>query len=451
MPTETMLSNRSFLPAWMIFLCLFIVRVSADISVCATKNTGTFSQSSQYQSNGLCINSCSGYAFAIVSYKDCYCSNYYPPSDTTEDLSTCEVDCPGYPSDKCAGNGAYGYILIGTASGTQSESSSTSSSSSSKSSSSSSAATKTTSSSSQKTSVVMVTSTSTATPTASNGETVTSLVVITKAESNTETTVVLLTTTMDDAGSSVQVVTSFITSVYTNGSQTVTEMSTEALATSSSATSFSTSLSTSLLSSSSSSSFSSSSSSSLASSTSSQQTSSAAAAAGSSSDSQKKSSSSFWDSPGKVGGTFASVGIIVLIIIGLILFFYIRHRYSQTHLVSAATPGGIIAPSVNNSSLMNTPMMEKSPRSRFLGGSSIVLRSESATAATLIPIPFGGDVDQRLDPGQMFYNNLGIDEASKKSISDENDYSRKFLRVANPDESDLGLRSLNSKESFVKE
>lgn len=62
----------------------------------------------------------------------------------------------------------------------------------------------------------------------------------------------------------------------------------------------------------------------------------------------------------------------------------------------------------------------------------------------VIPVPIVADVDHRLDPGQMFYNNLGVEEESKKSISDEHDYLRKFLRVANPD---LGLRSSISKNT----
>lgn len=120
------------------------------------------------------------------------------------------------------------------------------------------------------------------------------------------------------------------------------------------------------------------------------------------------------------------------------MFGYIRRRYNQNNqLVSAANQSGGYAvagniDSTNGSTLMNSPVAEKNSH-RFINDGD-----------TIIPIPFGGDVDQRLDPGQMFYNNLGVDAESKKSISDEYDYSRKFLRVANPD---VGLRSFVSKNS----
>lgn len=66
-----------------------------------------------YQSNGACHDQCVGsYAFAIVQYQDCWCSDYIP--EEQQSVSDCNQDCPGYPADKCgnASEGLYGYIAL---------------------------------------------------------------------------------------------------------------------------------------------------------------------------------------------------------------------------------------------------------------------------------------------------------------------------------------------------
>ena len=75
-----------------------------------------------YQSNGKCADHCNSagtYAFAVVQYTDCWCSDYIP--STTTDISSCQKDCPGYPDEKCGNRdeGLYIYIkLAGQPSGT---------------------------------------------------------------------------------------------------------------------------------------------------------------------------------------------------------------------------------------------------------------------------------------------------------------------------------------------
>lgn len=65
---------------------------------------------SVYQSNGLCTNLCiQQYAFAILQDQNCWCSNYIPATTTTG----CSLSCPGYPFEKCGGEGLYGYIALG--------------------------------------------------------------------------------------------------------------------------------------------------------------------------------------------------------------------------------------------------------------------------------------------------------------------------------------------------
>jgi hypothetical protein len=66
-----------------------------------------------YQSNGACQKTCvDNYAFAIVQYQQCWCSNYAPADQV--DVSECNESCPGYPDDKCGDkdNGLYGYIKL---------------------------------------------------------------------------------------------------------------------------------------------------------------------------------------------------------------------------------------------------------------------------------------------------------------------------------------------------
>ena len=78
-----------------------------------------------FQSNGACQTTCEGYAFAVVQYQSCWCSDYVP-ADTTS-TSSCSVACPGYPYEDCGDEaaGLFGYVALGPApSGTQGSASS---------------------------------------------------------------------------------------------------------------------------------------------------------------------------------------------------------------------------------------------------------------------------------------------------------------------------------------
>ncbi|EME45310.1 hypothetical protein DOTSEDRAFT_43682 [Dothistroma septosporum NZE10] len=119
---------------------LLAMGVSADQQYCSSQNTGSSNSQGTniYMSNGLCSDDCrSQYAFAIVSYQSCYCSDYVPSDQ--ESTSSCNQDCPGYPAEQCgnANSGLYGYIALdkapsgtagaATASSTQQPTSSTTS------------------------------------------------------------------------------------------------------------------------------------------------------------------------------------------------------------------------------------------------------------------------------------------------------------------------------------
>lgn len=69
--------------------------------------------SSIYQSNGKCFDACvQNYAFAIVQYQKCWCSNYIPARTTS--TGSCNQDCPGYPDEQCGSSsaGLFGYIAL---------------------------------------------------------------------------------------------------------------------------------------------------------------------------------------------------------------------------------------------------------------------------------------------------------------------------------------------------
>ncbi|OAK96995.1 hypothetical protein IQ06DRAFT_308086 [Phaeosphaeriaceae sp. SRC1lsM3a] len=90
---------------------------------CSNQNTGnTDVYTNQYMSNGNCTNHCrdlsSAYAFAVIQYKDCYCSNLIPYAQ--DNISRCQKDCPGYGEENCGSidDGLYIYIQNGRPSGT---------------------------------------------------------------------------------------------------------------------------------------------------------------------------------------------------------------------------------------------------------------------------------------------------------------------------------------------
>ena len=69
-----------------------------------------------YQSNGACFDQCKeNYAFAVVQWQSCWCSNYIPADQ--QSLSSCNEECPGYPDDLCGNRNQhlYGYIPLSKA------------------------------------------------------------------------------------------------------------------------------------------------------------------------------------------------------------------------------------------------------------------------------------------------------------------------------------------------
>ncbi|KAI0436336.1 hypothetical protein F4803DRAFT_572587 [Xylaria telfairii] len=96
---------------------------SLDIEYCSSLNTGsTPTNSSIWQSNGLCHDFCvdQSFAFAVLQQFDCWCSNYIPVMSSQVGTGECNNICPGWKEDTCGGgDDLYGYIALGlTPSGT---------------------------------------------------------------------------------------------------------------------------------------------------------------------------------------------------------------------------------------------------------------------------------------------------------------------------------------------
>ncbi|KAH9868041.1 hypothetical protein IAQ61_007348 [Plenodomus lingam] len=109
--------------AWMALLSSSLT-VAFDAPYCSNQNTASGDAFNwPYQSNGKCTDHCNSlgtYAFAVIQFTDCWCTNYIPARQ--EDTSNCQVGCPGFPVEHCGDKdkGLYIYIkLAGSPSGTQ--------------------------------------------------------------------------------------------------------------------------------------------------------------------------------------------------------------------------------------------------------------------------------------------------------------------------------------------
>ena len=178
---------------------------------------------------------------------------------------------------------------------------------------------------------------------------------------------------------------------------------------------------------------------------------------------KSKENNSFFDSTGKVAGTFTAVGVVVLgFLLGIVYCCFKKshddyadeeNQYSSDEYSinnEKAMMPAVIPDSKNSSTVSSNLKRDNSNKSIFsyftaANNNSGVTRSSSRKKLTkhsrndLVqshdPI-LGGQImfpitefDSRLDPDAMLMNN----NESKKSFGDENDYSRKILTVANPE------------------
>lgn len=67
--------------------------------------------SSNFMSNGLCMSQCQGYKYAVVQQKQCWCVNDDPEDIVS--LSECDEICPGYKYENCgSGTTYYGWLKV---------------------------------------------------------------------------------------------------------------------------------------------------------------------------------------------------------------------------------------------------------------------------------------------------------------------------------------------------
>lgn len=390
-------------------ILIFLSTVDAATFVCSSQNTSTRARVyAMFQSQGLCSGTCAGYAFAILQGFDCYCSNFSP--SVTVSASQCNTRCPGFGTDNCGGinNGAFAYYQLAQASGTLSLSSATTSPA-------------TTSS---------ATTPSTTTTSVRSAGAVTNAGNVAIASPSSSST--SSTTTPQSVVPVTQTITQTASAVPTSTSTSSTSVSSTAPISSTSRVIIANTMQTSLTSST----------------ASSPATTTRAQSSGLTELQTAGSSNSFFDSAGKVAGTFVAVGLVLLALLGALLFFCCRKRRenrSQSSL-SAAALNRKPSPSSTLDGLTqgDAGRNRSGSTSRLMGyglfaaGGPTPGREKDVESGAAInwPRPHEGSdilpIDQRLNPRPMlmrFDSNY-----SRSSLRDDQDYSRRVLTVANPDD-----------------
>ncbi len=146
---------------------------------------------------------------------------------------------------------------------------------------------------------------------------------------------------------------------------------------------------------------------------------------------------------GKVAGLAAGVSIIVLSLIGGILFlFWRRHQRRQAarnealHAGDDATPRRMRSRSMSESGLLGgeagnnrttLPRIQTGMSTRRLGSGNTNSPEETLSHHRLSSPRI---VDQRLDPTSIWTQHDNSSRASVKSLQDNQDYSRRMLKVS---------------------
>ena len=97
------------------FLVFIFIRgihgLTQDYCNSALPSDAESTSSSNYMSNGLCMSQCQGYKYAIVQQKDCWCSDETPQGIVS--VSNCDEYCPGYKLENCgSGTTYYGWLKV---------------------------------------------------------------------------------------------------------------------------------------------------------------------------------------------------------------------------------------------------------------------------------------------------------------------------------------------------
>ncbi|KAL9593390.1 MAG: hypothetical protein Q9219_007571 [cf. Caloplaca sp. 3 TL-2023] len=377
-------------------------------SLCSSQNTGADSQivNDDYQSNGKCFETCkANYAFAVVQGKDCWCSNY-APADTAS-LGSCSSPCPGFPFEQCGSSGFFGYIPLNKAPlGTLGASSSQS-------------------------------------PTSSPIEQATSISQVTPSTTPQTTTETTITQTP------VQPTTRYIPIPVTDTTTTSSTLSTPStLSTSPTSSTFSISSTASVpaavTSSSTQSTWTPTPITSVMTVTGQVQTITITPTAPpANSQAAQSRDGGLMSHPGKVAGLFVGVGLIICLIAAALIWFWLRRkRDAEAQTIASATGGD--TPQRRQSKLSSMGLLGGTKRSKHKSVPRIQTSGwgpgnsrEKSPSDTPIDYPrasYPRVIDQRLEPTAL-WNPLQDNGShiSIQSFRDDQDYSRRMLRVANPD------------------
>ncbi|KAL8698120.1 MAG: hypothetical protein Q9201_006745 [Fulgogasparrea decipioides] len=369
-------------------------------SLCSTQNTGADSQlmSDNYQSNGKCFDTCkANYAFAVVQGKNCWCSNF-APADTTS-TGSCNTPCPGYPFEQCGSSGFFGYIPLNKAPlGTLGASSQSQSSTSSP--------LQLATSSSQVTPSTNLETTTETTTTSTPAHLSTHYVPVPVRVTTTPspppsppstTSSTPTTSSLESSSSSESTWTPTpITSVMTVTGQVTTITITPTAPPS------------------------------------------AAAAA-------QSDNGGFMSHPGKVAGLFVGVALIICLIAAALICFFLRRKRDSEAETLASIAGGE-TPQRRQSKLSTMGLLGGTRRSNKRksvpaiqtsgwGPGNGTEKSPSDTPIDYHRASYPRVVDQRLEPTAL-WNPLQDNgsHVSIQSFRDDQDYSRRMLRIANPDD-----------------
>lgn len=160
----------------------------------------------------------------------------------------------------------------------------------------------------------------------------------------------------------------------------------------------------------------------------------------------------FFSKPGQVAGLFVGLALGILLIVAAFLFFcYRRNKRRAAHnridssgsAAMTAAAGGMFAGRRRSRSMSTLGLIGEK------GGTAVnttptltannfsgLPTAEAGKSTTGVQTP-GRLIDQRLDPNQIYLRydpDTGSSRMSVRSLRDDTDYSRRVLRLANPDD-----------------
>ena len=142
---------------------------------------------------------------------------------------------------------------------------------------------------------------------------------------------------------------------------------------------------------------------------------------------------------GKVAGLFVGVGIIIVIIMAAAIFFFMRRRKPSDETQTLASTAGDGTPQRRQSKLSQIGLLGRPSARRSvprietsgLGIDNGAEKTPNETPVDYNRYSYPRVIDQRLEPTAL-WNPLNEDSSgiSVRSFRDDQDYSRRFLRVS---------------------